>query len=102
MVRWHLAMIFGHLREVSGSVEQVLPVLLAMLKDSSPLVRSWAVTSLCLIARTAGSARRAIAKSVAPLVDDPSAAVSKRAWTALALIADSGRGLPASWTKRPR
>jgi HEAT repeat protein len=99
MVRWHLAMVLGHLSGVLQDVTGAKRTLLLLLKDESAFVRSWAVTSLCIIARQFPSHSRSIAAKIVPLASDSSAAVAKRARTALRLLADPGASLPKTWIK---
>lgn len=100
MVRWHLAMAFGHLAGLSEVAEQIQAPLLALLKDPSAFVRSWAITSLCILARRSPTKAGRFARAVAPLARDRSAAVAKRARTALQVLTDARAPLPASWLKR--
>jgi len=51
MVRWHLAMVFGHLAGFSETRGPSCQTLEQLLHDRSATVRSWAVTSLCIIGR---------------------------------------------------
>lgn len=99
MVRWHLAMVLGHLSIVAQDKSEYQQTLLGMLKDGSPFVRSWAITSLCIIAKDSPSQVKAIAKRIASLLSDPSAAVSKRAQTALRVLSDVDAPLPKTWIK---
>ena len=99
MVRWHLAMVLGHLSIVVQDKSECQQTLLTMLKDDSPFVRSWAITSLCIIAKSSPSQVKAIAKSIARLLSDSSVAVSKRAQTALLVLSDANAPLPKTWIK---
>jgi HEAT repeat protein len=100
MVRWHLAMTFGHLAGLPEVAEQIQAPLLALLKDPSAFVRSWAITSLCITARTSPTKAGGIARAISPLARDQSAAVAKRARTALRVLTDPEARPPASWLKR--
>lgn len=99
MVRWHLAMVLGHLSVQPASIPQATSTLLALLEDASPFVRSWAITGLCLIAQNSPASATAITDAIAPLVSDSSAAVAKRAHTALRALTDPSFQLPSSWVK---
>jgi HEAT repeat protein len=99
MVRWHLAMVLGHLAIVAQDKSEYQQTLLVLLKDDSPFVRSWAITSLCIIAKHSPSQVKSIAKRIAPLTSDSSIAVSKRAQTALRVLSDANAPLPKTWIK---
>jgi len=99
MVRWHLAMVLGHLSIVAQDLSEPQQTLLVLLGDDSPFVRSWAITSLCIIAKHSPSQLNSIAKRIAPLTSDSSTAVSKRAQTALRVLSDSDAPLPKTWIK---
>ena len=99
MVRWHLAMVLEHIcrsSEVAGCVVQTLCFLL---RDRSPFVRSWAVSGLAVLARRSLAATPALVRAIAPLASDPSAAVAKRARTAIRALTDPAFQLPSSWEK---
>jgi hypothetical protein len=99
MVRWHLAMVLGHLSGVLQDVTGAKRTLLLLLKDESAFVRSWAITSLCIIARHFPGQGKSTAAKIAPLASDSSAAVAKRARTALRMLANPRAPLPKSWIK---
>jgi HEAT repeat protein len=102
MVRWHLAMVLGHLAVVPATVPTSRRTLLSLLHDTSPFVRSWAITSLCIIARTSAQDAPAITRELAALVSDNSVAVAKRALTAVRALTDPHSRLPPSWVKSER
>jgi HEAT repeat protein len=99
MVRWHLAMIFGHLAGDKEVVEQVTPKLLALLEDSSVFVKSWAVTSLCIIGRKYPEWRDKVTTQVQLLDSDPSVAIRSRVRKALELLNDDEVTFPKGWIK---
>ena len=99
MVRWHLAMVLGHLAVVPRTIPQARRALRALLRDPSAFVRSWAISSLCIIAKRSPHHAASIIRAVAPLTSDPSAAVAKRAQTAIRLLANPHTALPRTWIK---
>jgi HEAT repeat protein len=99
MVRWHLAMVLGYLAVIPEMGPTAAQALLALLADRSAFVRAWAITSLCLLARNAPARTEAILQGIAPLAADSSAAVAKRAQTALRLLSDPDEPLPKTWVK---
>jgi HEAT repeat protein len=101
MVRWHLAMVLGHLSIVSQTVSEAKRTLLALLTDGSPFVRSWAITSLCIIAKNSPGHADSIIHRIAPLSSDSSAAVAKRAHTDLRVLSNPESPLPKTWVKSP-
>jgi hypothetical protein len=63
------------------------------------LVRSWAITSLCIIGRLYPEHIRVIVDAASPLVRDRSAAVSKRARRAIELMTIPALAFPKGWIK---
>jgi HEAT repeat protein len=78
MVRWHVAMILGHLACYEEVVEQVAPTLLRLLEDGSVFVRSWAIVSLCIIGRKYPGWKEQIVNQVGLLQSDSSAAIRSK------------------------
>lgn len=101
MVRWHLAMILGHLSITPQIITEAMRTLLALLKDNSAFVRSWTITSLCIIAKNYPDHSESIIQRIAPLTSDSSAAVSKRAQTAIRVLSNPDSPLPKTWVKSP-
>ena len=99
MVRWHMAMILGHLSVITRTIPRTRPALLAMLGDPSPFVRSWAIASLCVIAKRSAGHSQSIVQAVSGLTSDPSPAVAKRARTAVRALSSPGAALPRTWIK---
>lgn len=97
MVRWHLAMVLGHLSNVAPDLSDLEETLLVLLMDESPFVRSWAITSLSIIAKNSPGQVISIAKRIAYLTSDSSPAVSKRARTAIRVLSDAEIPLPKTW-----
>ena len=73
--------------------------LLDLLEDGSAFTRSWAITSLCILARRDPGKHAHIFKRIAHLEADPSTAVRTRARKALAALAQPGARLPQGWIK---
>jgi len=99
MVKWHLAMIFGNTAFAVRDIEPVVSALFRLLKDESVFVRSWAVSSLCIIGRRDKRRRRKIINAIRTLQHDRSIAVGVRAVKALRALENENEPLPAGWYK---
>ena len=99
MVRWHLAMVLGHLAGFDETVDPSSHTLEQLLHDPSATVRSWALTSLCIIGRLSPNRSPRIIRQISALARDPSAAVRKRARRALETLTDPGLPFPKGWAK---
>ncbi len=99
MVRWHLAMVLGHLAMYSESHALMVRVLFEMLGDESVFVRSWVITSLAIFGRKYPDLQEQIMGSIAPFLRDPSAALRTRARKALEVLTQPDRRFPAGWVK---
>lgn len=99
MVRWHVAMILGHLACYEEVVDQVTPTLLGLLEDGSVFVRSWAIVSLCIIGRKYPGCNEQIVNQVGPLQADPSVAIRSKARKAVKLLTDETVSFPEGWIK---
>jgi HEAT repeat protein len=101
MVRWHLAMIFGNLALFPEWCDSLVRTLVEMLDDASVFVRSWAIVSLCVMARRYPEKGAQITDRVAPLLGDKSIAVRSRAKKALGLLINPATPFPPGWLKSP-
>jgi HEAT repeat protein len=99
LVKMHLAMIFGHLAVYSELVEQLMPNLVTLLDDESVFTRSWAIASLCIIARKYPEKNRSILDHLVPLQGDTSIAIRSRVKKAIHLLSDPDAQFPQGWIK---
>ena len=99
MVRWHLAMIFANVTRSAATARRTTPALLAALDDPSAFVRAWAVSGLCQVGRKFAGCAAEILAALRPLQGDRSIAVRHRVATAIRLLIDPNRPMPASWVK---
>ena len=99
IVRWHLAMLLGHLTIIEDRRVQIGHTLLNMLDDPSVFVVSWVITSLSLLALLEPSWTKEVLEGIAPLEKSSSAALRTRAAKALAALTDASRSLPPNWVK---
>lgn len=99
VVKMHLAMVFGHLAIYPELVQQLMAVLLFQLTDESVFTRSWAIASLCIIARKYSDECRIVLDHLVPLQKDRSIAIRSRVKKAINLLTDSGAQFPKGWIK---
>ncbi len=99
MVRWHLAMLLGHLAIDEDQAAKLYPTLIEMLDDKSVFVRSWVITSLCIICRQLPTTCPAIIERVERMTRDKSVAIRTRAAKALDILIDAGQRFPEGWIK---
>jgi HEAT repeat protein len=99
MVRWHLAMTLGHLAATSEYEGEVADTLLALLDDRSVFVQSWAISSLCIVARLYPPRAQRITQAIADLSGAPSAAIRSRVRKALTIFSDPKAPFPKGWIK---
>lgn len=99
MVRWHIAMMLGHLSGAADCLPDIRQALLAMLSDSSVSVRSWAIASLCIVAERRPEWIEEIAQRIGQLAEDRSAAIRARVRKALIFLTDPRAPMPGGWVK---
>ncbi len=102
LARMHAAMLFGHLAVYGEVIPRVLPALLGMLDEAAVFTRSWAITSLCIIARKKPQYHAQIVTRIHKLRDDPSAALRTRVRYAMEILNDSCKPFPKGWIKSDR
>lgn len=99
MVRMHMAMLFGHLAMYEQAADQITATLLEMLTQEGVFARSWAISSLCIMARKYPHRRSDILPQIEPLQRDASTAIRARARKALVLLTDPQAPFPKGWVK---
>ena len=99
MVRWHLAMTLGHLAASPGHEDEIADTLLALLRDKSVFVQSWAITSLCIVARLHPGHSLGITQAITDLFNSPSTAIRTRVRKALTILTDPKAPFPKGWIK---
>lgn len=99
MVKWHFAMIFGNTAFAAKDTGSIVSALLRLLTDESVFVRSWAISSLCVIGKRDGRRRRKIIGALKVLRDDKSVAIRARAAKALRVLQNENELLPAGWSR---
>jgi HEAT repeat protein len=99
MVKMHLAMIFGHLAVYPEMIEELMPPLNNLLGDESVFTRSWAIVSLCIIARNFPKECQAVLDTFLPFQEDESIAIRTKAKKAINLLTDPRAQFPKGWIK---
>ena len=99
MVKMHLAMILGHLAIYEESIDDLTTCLLRLLKDESVFTKSWAIVSLCIIARKYPQNRNRIIERIAVYGMDDSIAIRTKVRKALNLLTNDDVSFPKGWIK---
>ena len=99
MVQMHLVMLFSHLAYDSRSAPHIFDALISMLNKGSAFSRSWAISSLCILARLHPPYLSRVTQSIANLQNDSSIAIRARVRFALELLTDPGKSFPKGWVK---
>jgi hypothetical protein len=99
MVRWHLAMLLGHLSHYRYLNERILTTLLKMLQDDSVFTQSWAMVSLCLIVRQYPQFGDEVIPKIASLAKSPSAAIQTKVRKCMPLLMNPETPFPKGWIK---
>ncbi len=99
MVRWHLAMILGHLALDRSRIDSITSTLLLLLDDKSVFTKSWAIVSLCIVARKFPEKQEAVLEGVAQLKGDESIAIRSKVGNAQKLLLNDKAPFPKGWIK---
>lgn len=99
MVRWHIAMIFGHLALYEELTDQLTSALLDLVQDKSVFVKSWSIVSLCIFGRLYSSYNRCIMEAIIPLEQDSSIAIRSKVKKAIPLLINDKIPFPKGWVK---
>ncbi|HEY47682.1 MAG TPA: hypothetical protein G4O14_12990 [Anaerolineae bacterium] len=99
MVKMHLAMIFGHLAIYEERHRDLISTLLYLLDNGSVFARSWAIVSLCILAKKYPEERKQILERIEPIQRDRSIAMRTKARKAVDLLANKNVPFPKGWIK---
>jgi hypothetical protein len=99
MVRWHIAMILGHVSMNQKWGDPITDTLISMLQDKSVFVVSWAIVSLCIVARQYPDRAEEIITAIAPLGDSNSAAIRSKVRNAIPILTNPQAAFPKGWIK---
>lgn len=100
MVQWHLAMLFGHLVLFEEYVDLLLAALIEQLNKGGAFTKTWAMTSLCIIARLYPAYQARIVGEISKYKGPDMPSVRNRAEKSLKIILE-GEALPENWVKSP-
>jgi hypothetical protein len=102
MVRWHMAMAFGHLSVFADHVPELAETLFFLLHKGTVITQCWAIVSLCILARQYPELVERTITAITPLNRSTSAALRSKVRNALPLLANPRVPLPKGWVKSPR
>ncbi|KPL07536.1 hypothetical protein AMJ86_04205 [bacterium SM23_57] len=99
MVKMHIAMLLGHLLACDIDGEIIHETLLDLLEENSVFTRSWAIVSLCILARKFPHLKTQIIEHVVPLKTNGSIAIRSKADKALRVLLNDDIPFPKGWIK---
>jgi hypothetical protein len=99
MVRMHLAMVMGHLLVIDVNISVIFSILIYLLNDKSVFTRSWAIVSLCILARKFPRHHKEIVEIIAPMKMDKSTAIRTKARKAIDVLLGEDVPFPKGWIK---
>lgn len=99
MVRWHLAMLLGHLSHYDHLYESILQTLLKLLQDESVFTQSWAMVSLCLVVRQYPQTAGVVIPEIVSLEQSHSVAVQTKVRKCIPLLTHPEAPFPKGWIK---
>jgi HEAT repeat protein len=99
MVRFHLAMILGHLSMFDERKSEITDALLDLIQDKSVFTKSWAIVSLCIVGRQYPEKSEEILNRLAQLKNDRSVAIRAKIRYAIPLLTNSNQAFPVGWIK---
>jgi len=99
VVRFHLAMLLGHLAGYEDQIDIITNALTELLKDKSAFVKSWAIASLCIVGRLYPAEKEGIITKVSVLNRDQGIAVRTRVRKGLEVLLNENAPFPPGWVK---
>jgi hypothetical protein len=99
MVRWHMAMVLGHMALDWDEPAQACELLMDCLSDRSVFVVSWVIVSLCIYARLFPALHGQVITQVAACSANPSAAIRSKVKNATKILRDHDHPFPRGWVK---
>ncbi len=98
-VRFHLAMLLGHLAIYENHADEITQALKELLNDATAFVKSWTIASLCIIARLYPDKKEHIITKISALERDKSIAVRTRVRKGLEMLLNEHAPFPPGWIK---
>ncbi|MGD8864318.1 MAG: hypothetical protein PVI81_01880 [Anaerolineales bacterium] len=102
MVKWHLAMLLGHLIPLGEKLDTICTALINRLADDSVFTVSWSIVSLCILARSNPAYSQTALRSIRALNSHPSKAVRAKVRYAIPLLTNPTTKFPSGWVKSDR
>lgn len=99
LVRMHLAMLFGHLAPLNIKITDLLETLLYLLNDDSVFTKSWAIVSLCIIARLYPNHKNVVIDHISRLQSSQSVAIRSKVKQANIVLLNEDASFPKGWIK---
>jgi hypothetical protein len=99
MVRWHMAMVMGHMALDWEDPASASAILCGCLQDSSVFVVSWVIVSLCIYAKIYPAQLEAIVCEIVTLQTNPSVAIRSKVKNAMHLLSNQQQLFPKGWVK---
>jgi hypothetical protein len=99
-VKWHIAMLFGHLVLFSQAADPMIAALFSLLENEKSLVVNWAIKSLSIFAKVYPDYQAAILGNLIALENDKRSSVKVTLRKAKRIIL-SNVPFPAKWIKSP-
>jgi hypothetical protein len=99
MVRWHMAMVLGHMALDWDEPAQASGLLMDCLSDRSVFVVSWVIVSLCIYARIYPALHEPIISQVTKCSTNPSVAIRSKVKNATLILRDLQHPFPQGWIK---
>ena len=99
MVRWHMAMIFGCLDPTITAINWIVNTLIQMLGDESIFVRSWVISSLCILGKQVPEKVDDILINLRQMEKYESPAIRSRIRKGVEYLRRPSAHLPADWSK---
>ena len=98
-VRFHLAMLMGHMALYADHADEITAVLKALLQDKTAFVKCWSISGLCIFARLYPDKKEAIIQVIGTLENEKSIAVRTRVRKGLELLVDENAPFHPGWIK---
>lgn len=99
MVKMHLAMMLGHLVVCGEKIDEITEALINLLDDESAYAKSWAIVSLCIVAKKYPDIRKRIFNRIVKYQNDKSIAIRTRVRKAIDLLGKESSQFPKGWIK---